>query len=84
MPTLTVRGGASGREIVKLTPIQSDLNQSLMDYLRRHGIPVASSCLGEGVCGKCAVNGGLLSCQISLRTLFQNQDKNVFVDISYL
>ncbi|MBC7741049.1 MAG: 2Fe-2S iron-sulfur cluster binding domain-containing protein [Bdellovibrionaceae bacterium] len=29
--------------------------ESLMLSLQAHGIPVASSCLGDGICGKCRV-----------------------------
>jgi len=30
-------------------------NENLMDALIRAGLPVASSCLGEGICSKCVV-----------------------------
>ena len=30
--------------------------ENLMDVLIAGGLPVASSCLGEGVCSKCAVD----------------------------
>lgn len=30
-------------------------SRTLMQILLGHDIPVASSCLGEGICGKCAV-----------------------------
>ena len=29
--------------------------ETLFHILRRHDIPVASSCLGDGICGKCRV-----------------------------
>ncbi len=29
--------------------------ETLFQILRRHDIPVASSCLGDGICGKCRV-----------------------------
>ncbi|MBC7419129.1 MAG: 2Fe-2S iron-sulfur cluster binding domain-containing protein [Bdellovibrio sp.] len=29
--------------------------ENLMQYLQAQGIPVASSCLGDGICGKCRV-----------------------------
>ncbi len=33
--------------------IDIDPSQSLMENLLRQGIPVASSCGGDGICGKC-------------------------------
>lgn len=32
---------------------QADPKRSLMDNLLEHGLPVASSCRGDGICGKC-------------------------------
>lgn len=33
----------------------ADLNLSLMENLLNQGLPVASSCQGDGICGKCIV-----------------------------
>lgn len=33
--------------------IDANKTDSLFTLLRQHDIPVASSCLGDGVCGKC-------------------------------
>ena len=33
--------------------IQVDSDKTLMDNLVSHNIPVASSCGGDGICGKC-------------------------------
>ena len=38
-----------------LKSIPSNSNVSLMDQLLAAGIPVASSCKGDGICGKCKV-----------------------------
>ena len=35
--------------------INADTNKSLMENLLDHQIPVASSCGGDGICGKCKV-----------------------------
>ncbi|NQY99059.1 MAG: (2Fe-2S)-binding protein [Bdellovibrionales bacterium] len=35
--------------------IQLSNPENLMQTLRKHNIPVASSCGGEGICGKCQV-----------------------------
>ena len=36
-------------------PIFCEVGENLMAVLRRNKIPVASSCQGDGVCGKCKV-----------------------------
>ncbi|MBL7666018.1 MAG: hypothetical protein JNM93_12860 [Bacteriovoracaceae bacterium] len=66
MPMIKVMGKASGKCVRILdcpTPIPKI---SLMAFLHSHSVRIASSCLGEGVCQKCMVNGDLVSCQISL------------------
>ncbi len=35
--------------------ISCDNNQNLMAVLQDNEIPVASSCLGDGICGKCVL-----------------------------
>lgn len=60
-----------------------DLEENLMDFLRRHGIPVASSCGGDGVCRRCVVNGELLSCQMNVGG-FLALVPNGIVRLSYL
>lgn len=37
-------------------PLDIDSSSSLMDGLRNSGMPVASSCGGEGICGKCRID----------------------------
>lgn len=34
-------------------PIDVESGSNLMETLLAHGIPVASSCKGDGICGKC-------------------------------
>ncbi len=55
---------------------------SLLDYLLKHGITVASSCKGEGKCKKCVVNSNLLSCQIDMNNLPKKEEFKV--EIAYL
>jgi hypothetical protein len=81
MPTLRVCGGASGR-LVGQWEIDSP-QENLMRWLQRHGVNVASSCDGEGVCRKCIVNGDTLSCQITVGALVVDADEQV-VTLSYL
>ena len=82
---LNVFGQASQKIVASLPIHEEQLEMTLMDFLRSNGIPVASSCLGEGVCRKCVVNAGnkeILSCLIPLKTfLAQN---NPQISISYL
>ena len=56
---------------------------SLMDYLISIGLPIASSCIGEGVCQKCNVwiNKELkMSCQ----HLLNNCQYDLNIEIDYL
>jgi hypothetical protein len=80
---IKLMGQASGKN-TKFEKIQDDeRNLSLMDYLRKQNIPIASACYGEGVCKKCIVNDELLSCQIKvkdcLKSLPRDQVDNCFV-----
>jgi uncharacterized 2Fe-2S/4Fe-4S cluster protein (DUF4445 family) len=83
MHTIKIRGLASGKIVKILSFKKIPDNTTLMDYLISQGIPIASSCKGEGVCSKCTINSNLLSCQISLKNfleLYPNQE----IFISYL
>ena len=79
---LVIFGAASKNENT-ITVQQVDLKLTLLEFLMQHGIPVASSCAGEGVCRKCVYDGNQLSCEISLETLFADRDL-VTVAFSYL
>ncbi len=68
--------------------ILAEENTNLMDLLIENRIPVASSCLGEGVCSKCAVEmtpqGELTEVEIktlqrNLKTLDQRLCCQVFI-----
>lgn len=82
--TITVSGLAS-QTIVKIIPIPDKVapDLSLMEFLRRNGITVASSCNGVGTCQKCLVNGVTLSCQITVLRFIDN-NPSPRVEISYL
>ncbi len=79
--------GEASQKIVKTFKIKpSELNKSLMDFLLKNGIPVASSCSGEGRCQKCIVKWGpdsILSCQKSLAEIFVKNDQET-LRFSYL
>ena len=36
--------------------IPCEVSDNLMEVLQKNEIPVASSCLGDGICGKCVLN----------------------------
>ncbi len=77
-----VRGLASG----KLTPVnyeQQDLRKDLLKFLRGKGITIASSCDGEGVCKKCGIQNGWLTCELTLEDFLERQPDGI-IEVSYL
>ncbi len=80
MPLILVRGRASGRE---LGAWEADAQELLMRFLHERGIPIASSCDGEGVCRRCTVNGELLSCQTTVGAFMRLHPDGVVV-VDYL
>jgi len=86
--------GKASQKIVKVIEVDEDsLNSkiSLMDFLHKNNIPVASSCLGEGICRKCVVNIEMLSCQVELSKFISqshiqsNANQNLIkISIDYL
>lgn len=38
-----------------IAEFEIDTRQTLMEALLAHGLPVASSCKGDGICGKCKI-----------------------------
>ncbi len=83
--TITVKGKASGKELLNQTiPKVKNTGICLMDYLRNNSLPIASSCLGEGVCQKCLVHLNkkkVLSCQVMVSEI-ENDD--IFIEVDYL
>lgn len=79
---VTVRGLASG----KLIPInyeRSDLPKDLLTFLRAKGITIASSCDGEGVCKKCQIQEGWLTCELTLEEFLKRRPDGI-IEIAYL
>lgn len=86
MKKLVVFGQASNRTILTLDIGYSLYEYTLMDLLLKNGIPVASSCGGDGICKKCAVtihDEKILSCQKTIRQLFREEDL-IELTFSYL
>lgn len=60
-----------------------DLSRNLMFFLRSKNITIASSCDGEGVCQKCSIQNGWLTCQLSLEEFLQKAPEGI-VEVGYL
>jgi len=59
--------------------------KSLLELLRLNSIPIASSCYGEGICKKCVINDGIISCQIFVKDFIKDSKiHNNIIIIDYL
>ncbi len=76
---ITIHGIASSKKF-KLNITPKDLELSLLSFLRKNSIPMASSCDGDGVCKKCVFNETLFGCQIKVK----QWDLTKPISISYL
>lgn len=83
MPLIEVWGQASQKLIATFKIPPQALSQTLMDFLRSHQIPIASSCLGQGECLRCLINENILSCQILVKDFIEER-KITRVSVSYL
>lgn len=77
LETIVVFGLASQKELGRF-PID-DPTETLMFFLMRQGLPIASSCAGDGICRKCVVNQEVLSCQSTVGEWLSRR-----VEVSYL
>ena len=86
MKKLIIYGEASKKEIKQIEVSYRDFETTLMDMLLKNGIPVASSCGGDGICHKCTVTMNyqkILSCQKIMREIFLATDEQT-LSFSYL
>lgn len=86
MKDLIVFGRASQKVIMTIPIAPDELSSNLMELLLDNGIPVASSCNGDGVCLKCILTANgekVLACQTDLADIFKDHD-SVTVIFSYL
>ncbi|MCM2348497.1 MAG: hypothetical protein NDI69_00660 [Bacteriovoracaceae bacterium] len=82
MPVIEIRGVAS--QTSRFLPYQDeDLDIILLEWLRSQGITIASSCDGEGVCKKCDIQNGWLTCELTLRSFLERQPDGR-IQIGYL
>ena len=77
-----VHGLASG----KFFPVYydtKDLDSDLLTFLRSNGITIASSCDGEGVCKKCVIQEGWLTCELTLEEFLKRRPDGI-IEVAYL
>lgn len=79
---VTVKGLASGR-LTHLPYVSEDLKKDLLHFLLQKGVTIASSCDGEGVCKKCGIQNGWLTCQMTLEEFLERQSDGI-IEVSYL
>ena len=82
MPQLIHVHGLASQKAVASFEV-TDLTTNLMEFLRHRGIPIASSCGGDGVCRKCVVNDDLMSCQLSVGAFLVLHPEGV-IKVGYL
>lgn len=79
MSVIEVRGLASQTSRF-IDVSESNMSETLLDFLRANGVTIASSCDGEGVCKKCGIQNGWLTCELTLEEFFKRQpDGKIFV-----
>lgn len=79
MPVIEVVGLASKKSRV-LPYDEKDLNEILLYWLRGQGVMIASSCDGVGVCKKCGIQEGALTCELTLKTFLERYpDGKVYI-----
>lgn len=61
----------------------SDLETDLLTWLRAHNVTIASSCDGEGVCKKCHIQNGWLTCEMTLKEFLERQPDGK-IEVGYL
>ena len=81
MQLIVLNGLASGKKW-QLKVSTHDLDRTLLDFLRIHNIPVASSCDGDKVCQLCKVNENLLACNLLVKEIINQY--NSTIEITYL
>jgi ferredoxin len=84
MPRIIVFGNAKQATILDQVIPRIELTMTALNWLRSKDIPIASSCNGEGVCKKCIINSNLVSCQINLQDLLNENTQEIKINVSYL
>lgn len=72
--------GLASKRSRSIPYVDSELNEMLLDWLRKNSVTIASSCDGEGVCKKCGIQNGWLTCELTLGEFLERQpDGKVYV-----
>lgn len=82
MPVIEVKGLASKTSRF-LEASESDLDTDLLTWLRANKVTIASSCDGEGVCKKCNIQNGWLTCELTLKEFLERQPDGK-IEVGYL
>ncbi|MDC0255385.1 hypothetical protein OAK75_10800 [Bacteriovoracales bacterium] len=69
LPTLEIHGSASKKLLRKVTLTEISKKENLMRFIKSQGLPLASSCDGEGICHLCIVNETMVTCQMKVEEL---------------
>lgn len=77
--TLKIIGVASAKLIGEITQ-DRHCPYDLLGLMQDIGLPIASSCGGEGVCLRCKFNGEILSCETQFRDLAKEQISEIKID----
>ena len=79
-----VLGLASNSVVAEFELQESEWDTDLLSLLRDRGIPIASSCYGDGVCQKCLINEDLMACMTNSRELLTQDSNEIQISLSYL
>lgn len=84
MYQLILKGLASKTTILEKKIPPKELDDKALDWLNQHSVPIAQSCYGEGVCGRCQTNEGTLLCQSQLKNFLTENGPQIIINIAYL
>jgi Na+-transporting NADH:ubiquinone oxidoreductase subunit NqrF len=59
---------------------QEDLKLTVLEYLQKQDVPIASSCKGRAACHRCKINDEILACDITLEEFINNYNKKIIID----
>ena len=79
---IEIKGKASGKSLY-ISYNTEDLSEILLKFLRAKGVTIASSCDGQGVCKKCDIQNGWLTCEMTLEEFIQRQPEKQII-VGYL
>jgi len=79
---ITVKGIASGK-IYKFETKEDENSETLLNWLKKKNIHIASSCSGEGICKKCVIQNNWLTCKLTLEE-FQILEPSLTIEVAYL